>query len=348
MILDLNWSEYANISLLSILVVITIQIALCKDLVKCVLYSSVFSAILATEYIILNAPDVAITETSVGACVSTIYLLQSIKITGRYTKTNLNPLSTIIGTLVTISLIILILPVASFIEKLPSVGDASNNNNGIIPQFYIAHTKSLMQFPNVVTATLASFRGYDTAGETIVILTAAICVSLITKYNRSSVKTISVNKNVFHNKIVTTTIQIMIPFMILLGLYIQLNGEYSPGGGFQSGVIIASALIACSLIFGSNIVEQVVNIRFLSILGSIGTLIYVITGLIPTFFGGRYLDYNHILCNPIINKMTNIRQCETYSQQLGVFTIEIGVGLTVFSVISFIFLHLANRVEQCQ
>ena len=50
--------------------------------------------------------------------------------------------------------------------------------------------------------------------------------------------------------IIRVITKLLIPYILLFGLYVQFHGDFGPGGGFQAGVIIASALILYGLVFG--------------------------------------------------------------------------------------------------
>ncbi|MBN9259405.1 MAG: cation:proton antiporter, partial [Hyphomicrobium sp.] len=73
-------------------------------------------------------------------------------------------------------------------------------------------------------------------------------------------------------------VKLIIPFMLLFGLYVQLHGDYGPGGGFQAGVIVAGALIVYALIFGLDEAQRVVPRRLVEFLVPLGVLIYAGTG----------------------------------------------------------------------
>jgi multicomponent Na+:H+ antiporter subunit B len=113
-------------------------------------------------------------------------------------------------------------------------------------------------------------------------------------------------------------ISFIIPYLILYAIYIQLNVEVSPGGGFQAGVIFASGIIAFDLINGTKITYEFFSEKALIICGIFGVLIYASTGLAKI---------------PWINNPLT-------SQHLGIFFIEIGVGLTVSSIMCLIYLVL--------
>jgi multicomponent Na+:H+ antiporter subunit B len=122
-----------------------------------------------------------------------------------------------------------------------------------------------------------------------------------------------------------TIISFLIPYIILYAIYIQLNGEVSPGGGFQAGVIFATGLIAYDLIFSKKALQQYFSIKSLVICANLGVMIYASTGAISLIFNKNFLNYSAIAQNPITG------------QHIGIFLIEIGVGVTVSSVMILIY-----------
>ncbi|MDB2414263.1 Na(+)/H(+) antiporter subunit B [Rickettsiales bacterium] len=125
--------------------------------------------------------------------------------------------------------------------------------------------------------------------------------------------------------------RILIPFIFMYGLYIQLHGEYSPGGGFQAGVICASAFILYGIINGLEEVMKVAPLPAIKFLSSFGVLLYAAVGFFAMFKGGNFLNYSAILSDPVAG------------QKLGIIVIELGVGITVFSVIMLIFYIFGAR-----
>ena len=125
--------------------------------------------------------------------------------------------------------------------------------------------------------------------------------------------------------IIKVILSFIIPYIILYAIYIQLNGEVSPGGGFQAGVIFATAIIGYELIFGKENFLGFISIKSLLICSTIGVSLYAGTGVISLIFDDNYLNYNSLQSNSIAG------------QHLGIFLIEIGVGLTVSSVMCLIY-----------
>lgn len=171
--------ELLNLIMLLLLVSISITIAFSKNLLNSVILFSIFSLIMALEYLILSAPDVAITEAAVGVGIGTILMLSVIS--------NLDENIRINKKKMLYSLLVIIPTTFALfydIGTLPQIGasDAPVNNH-VIP-YYINNTYEDMAIPNIVTAILANYRAFDTLGETYVIFIAAISVLTILKKDK--------------------------------------------------------------------------------------------------------------------------------------------------------------------
>ena len=73
--------------------------------------------------------------------------------------------------------------------------------------------------------------------------------------------------------------KLIIPLILLFGLYVQFHGDYSAGGGFQAGVILASGFILYNIIFGINVGEELLSQRLSKILMGLGVLLFVGVGI---------------------------------------------------------------------
>lgn len=134
-----------------------------------------------------------------------------------------------------------------------------------------------------------------------------------------------------HNLILRVVSKSLIPLIILFALYVQFHGDFGPGGGFQAGVIMSAAIILYALIFGLDAAEQVIPPQILRILASLGVVIYAGVGVASLFFGGTYLNYSVFSDNPVAG------------QHIGILLVELGVGITVFSVMLIIYFTFAGR-----
>lgn len=129
--------------------------------------------------------------------------------------------------------------------------------------------------------------------------------------------------------IVQTILKAILPYIILYAIYIQLNGEISPGGGFQAGVIFATCLIGFELLYGKENFQKIFSIELLIFTSILGVAIYFFTGIISLFFNQNYLDYYALATSAI------------FAQHLGIFLVEVGVGITVSTVMLLIYIKLS-------
>lgn len=133
------------------------------------------------------------------------------------------------------------------------------------------------------------------------------------------------------HRVLQIVTKLIIPFVLLFALYVQFHGDYGPGGGFQAGVIFASAFILHGLIFGLQRTRQVITPTALRILMAVGVLIYLGTGIYSMMLGGNLLDYGVFAHDP------------KHGQHWGIFAVELGVGVTVTAVMISLFYSFASR-----
>lgn len=133
------------------------------------------------------------------------------------------------------------------------------------------------------------------------------------------------------NAILVVVARFLIPLMMLFGLYVQFHGEYSPGGGFQAGVLFAAAWILFVFIYGLDTGLRIIPERVIYALAALGVLLYGFIGLLGVLLGGRYLDFDPLLASP------------QAAQQAGIILVEFGVGVTVASVVIVFFMMFARR-----
>ncbi|HLB80677.1 MAG TPA: Na(+)/H(+) antiporter subunit B [Dongiaceae bacterium] len=134
-----------------------------------------------------------------------------------------------------------------------------------------------------------------------------------------------------HHVVLRVVAKLLIPLILLFALYVQFHGDYGPGGGFQAGVIFASAFILYAIIFGLPIARQVARPGVVRALVALGLLLYAGVGVAGLLLGGNYLDYSVLAANPVSG------------QHLGILLVEFGVGTTVAAVMVAIFFSFAGR-----
>jgi multicomponent Na+:H+ antiporter subunit B len=136
-----------------------------------------------------------------------------------------------------------------------------------------------------------------------------------------------------HHTVLRVVAKLLVPVILLFAFYVQFHGDYSPGGGFQAGVIFAAGIILYALIFGLDDTMQAVPPGVLKILSASGVLLYAGVGIETLLLGGNYLDYDFLAHEP------------THGQHLGIFLVELGVGVTVASTMLLLYYAFAGREQ---
>jgi len=171
-----------NILLLAILFVVAIAIARLRSLFAIVMLSGVYSLVSAAWYILVDAVDVGFTEAAVGAGMSTAIMLGAMLLTARTAKPE-RPFSRI-GPFIVCLVAGIMLIYASI--DLPPLGDPTSPVNSGVGLTYLKVNWYDTGVPNVVTSVLASYRGFDTLGETAVVFTAGLAVALLLGFGERS------------------------------------------------------------------------------------------------------------------------------------------------------------------
>lgn len=123
------------------------------------------------------------------------------------------------------------------------------------------------------------------------------------------------------------------PFIILFAFYVQIHGEYSPGGGFQAGAILASVFILYTVIFGKSHMLSFFPLPYIKRCMMLGAMTYAGVGLVGILKDKSFLDYSALWTDPVVG------------QKIGVMVVELGIFITVWSSLLLIFLSFIMRKE---
>lgn len=290
---------------------------------------------------LLDAPDVSFTEAAVGAGISTVLMLSTLALVGQQEiACKFKPLPLITVTLTGLALVYGTL-------DMPLFGDPNAPIHLYPNPGYVAKSMHDMHgLPNVVTSVLASYRGFDTLGETMVVFTAGIGALLILMNDETKGETSNVSESdpSHQNRlrmrdflIIRIVSKMLIPFIVLFGFYVQFHGDLGPGGGFQAGVIVASAFILYGLVYGLDATKRVAPKGVIEKLLALGLMIYAGTGFLALALGGQFLDYS------VMEHHWLTEHHVPSGQHLGIFLVELGVGLTVTAVMITIYYAFAGR-----
>ena len=133
----------------------------------------------------------------------------------------------------------------------------------------------------------------------------------------------------------------ILPILLIFGFYIQSHGDYTPGGGFQAGILFACALCLYyfinlnkarkGVVFNREYKISVINWIF-TLFATIGFVFYIGLGIVSFFITGKFLDFTFL---PF-----------AHNNARGVFIVELGIAFVVFSSVSRIFYILLSDVNK--
>ena len=143
------------------------------------------------------------------------------------------------------------------VSFLPSFGDPSNPANNIVSEKYIVDGVKDTHAINLVAGMILDYRAFDTLGESTVLFIAASAVIILLFANKTKKEHDAEEKEEkkYENKndpILRHGALLIVPAILVYGIYVVLNGHISPGGGFSGGAIMGAAIILYNLAFGDK------------------------------------------------------------------------------------------------
>ena len=164
-----------DIMLLSFLAITAIAIVRIHNLFAVIMLFGIFSLLSAGLFVVLDAVDVAFTEAAVGAGISTVLMLATLALTKSQEEKPLAHRPWL-------PLVVVVITGAALVYgtlDIPAFGDSEAPAQQHVAPYYIENAQKDTGVPNIVTAVLASYRGFDTLGEVTVIFTAGVGVLLL-------------------------------------------------------------------------------------------------------------------------------------------------------------------------
>lgn len=147
------------------------------------------------------------------------------------------------------------------VSYLPRTGEADKPVNNEVPARYIESGLQETGAVNIVTGMILDYRAFDTFGESNVLFVATITVLILLHVNKkkNGKEEEPENDRIYEPKndvILQAAAGVLVPLIILFGIYVILNGHLSPGGGFSGGAIIGAGLILYLNAFGFKKTEK--------------------------------------------------------------------------------------------
>ena len=184
---------------------------------------------------------------------------------------------------------------------LPQYGAENINTVGVVRR-YVEKGLEETGAVNIVAGLILDYRAFDTLGESHVLFTALVCVMVLLRIDQKNMRTdfedyYTVRKDTYFDlskdMIIRMIGLVLIPCILLFGIYVLLNGQNGPGGGFSGGAVIGAALILSSLAFGFETVDRVFTRRVMNVITFVSLGFYSFAKGYVFFMGANGLE-NHI------------------------------------------------------
>jgi multicomponent Na+:H+ antiporter subunit B len=246
----------------------------------------------------------------------------------------------------------------------PGWADPASPASTYLSPHFIEKTMEETSVPNIVTAVLADYRGFDTMFETAVIFSAGIVCFFLLRVTPTETTDERLYRHVLtgitvrvkegklppsgdferidahwtpHDLIIKTICRMLIPFIQLFALYVIAHGHHSPGGGFQGGVILGASIIVLAISRDLRTATLRMREKLVAILCAVGVLIYAGTGALCLIGGVNFLDYSALAPLLNVDPIT--------ARSHGILIVEIGVGMAVMTAMIWIYNNVASKGE---
>ena len=183
------------------------------------------------------------------------------------------------------------------VMNMPGFGQEDNPINNEVAERYLEHSEEETGSENVVTAMILTYRGFDTLGESCVLFLAVSAVMILLLRDRKNtseheLQQMEREETAVQGRsdlILKQVAWVLLPFIFLFAIYVLLNGETSPGGGFSGGTILGAGLILFSAAFGPGHTRVLMNQRRYSAVRTFGLLLYAVLYGVYIFIGANGL-----------------------------------------------------------
>ena len=183
------------------------------------------------------------------------------------------------------------------VANLPSYGSDSAPTVNEVAERYVEKGTEETGAVNTVAGMILDYRAFDTLGESFVLFTAMCAVTMLMNVpgKRRVRKLDQDTMDYYQDPIIRTVCKLVIPIILMFGIYILLNGHLSPGGGFSGGAIMASALIIYALVWGGERASRAIPAKALRIIVLCALGFYACSKTYSFFTGANHL---HSIISP--------------------------------------------------
>lgn len=175
------------------------------------------------------------------------------------------------------------------VSYLPRYGQASNPVNNEVSERYIEKGIEETGAVNIVAGVILDYRAFDTFGESCVLFAASCSVIMLMRKDKKGKELNSTRYEPKRDIIVKSIAKLLVPFNLMLGIYVVLNGHLSPGGGFSGGAIMGASLILFSSAFGYRKIRTIITEKVVKAVTFCALTFYALAKGYSFFTGANHL-----------------------------------------------------------
>lgn len=196
----------------------------------------------------------------------------------------------------TIFCIILISVLIATVAVLPGFADTDTPTMNDVSGHYVVNGRDETGAVNTVAGMILDYRAFDTLGESFVLFTATCAVLILMEDRKKKPKDESGDiLNYSRDPIVKTMARILIPLILVFGVYILVNGHLSPGGGFSGGAILGAGFILYAMVYGEEQALKVLSEKKVKIISICSLSFYCLAKSYSFFTGNEFNGVHSII-----------------------------------------------------
>lgn len=304
--------ENFRLILLIFLILCAVFVSFSKNLLVSVIIFMSYSLVMSIIWVLLESPDLAITEAAVGAGVTSVLFFITLKkidamgkehrkeqdettreIFARPAVRRFEKYYRIAAVVLGAAIITALLTTVSY---LPKFGEEENPYNNEVSERYLEKGLEETGAVNAVTGMILDYRAFDTFGESCVLFIAAACVLVLLREDNADTTAMAIQNAKYEPKsdtILQASAKVLFPAIMVFGIYILLNGHLSPGGGFSGGAIMGAGLILHVNAFGDGKTQKFFNEKTYKRITVCALSFYCVAKSYSFFTGANHLE-SHI------------------------------------------------------
>lgn len=208
--------------------------------------------------------------------------------------------------------VLLFFVLAAAMLGMPAIGNMNNPDNNEVARRYIENGVEETGAVNIVSGMILDYRAFDTFGESCVLFVATICVTIMLRIDgqnkeddkeaeKKDKTSFGIRESAFkkldsryyepeNDTVLKVSSLIVIPIILVFGIYVILNGHISPGGGFSGGAVLGAGFILYLSAFGFSATERFMNAKTVKIITLVALLVYCLAKSYSFFTGANHIE----------------------------------------------------------